>query len=88
MHQKTPQSVKRSQKTTKMLRDIERELNSISNTKTLTPQMRRKVRELQKIHTNLKATYAEYVNMAVKKDVNSMFRHVLKKVQPRQRKTV
>lgn len=87
MHQKTPQSVKRSQKTTKMLHDVERELSTLS-TKSMTPQMRRKVRELQKIHTNLQATYAEYMNMAVKKDVNSMFRHVLKKVQPRPRRTV
>lgn len=84
MQNKTPQSIKRSQKTTKMLRDIERELTSLSK-KTMTPQMRRKVRELQKIHTDLKATYAEYVNMAVKKDVDSMFRHVLKKVKTSRR---
>lgn len=80
MRPTTPQSVKKYQKTARMLRDIETELNSLLK-HPMTAEMRRKVRELQRIHADLKRTYEAYTNLAVKKDVDRMFQRVLKKTR-------
>lgn len=63
---KTPASIKRSQKTTKMLRDIESNIQSLNKQK-MSHQMRKKVRELQSVHNDIKKSYTHYMNTQIKR---------------------
>lgn len=77
---KTPASIRRSQKTTKMLRDIETKIQSL-NKQQMSPKMRTKVRELQRVHNDIKKSYTDYMNTQIKKDVDSMFHKVVKSMK-------
>lgn len=77
---KIPQSIKKYQKTAKMLLEIETKLNSFLK-HPMTNEMRQKARQLQRIHSDLKRTYESHTSRAVKRDVDRMFQRVLKKVR-------
>jgi hypothetical protein len=82
MPSKQPASVTRSQKTTKMLRDIESKIQSL-NKQRLSPQLRRKVHEMERVHNDVKKAYTNYMNTYMKKDVDVMFRKALLKAKRR-----
>lgn len=82
MPSKQPASVTRSQKTTKMLRDIESKIQSL-NKQRLSPQLRRKVHEMERVHNDMKKAYTNYMNTYMKKDVDVMFRKALLKAKRR-----
>jgi glutaminase len=81
---KQPASITRSQKTTKMLREIESRIQSL-NKQRMSPQLRRKVREMERVHNNVKKAYTNYMNSdpQIKKDVDTMFSRVLRKTKRR-----
>lgn len=82
MPSKQPASVTRSQKTTKMLSDIESKIQSL-NKQRLSPQLRRKVHEMERVHNDVKKAYTNYMNTYMKKDVDVMFRKALLKAKRR-----
>lgn len=79
-------SLSRAKKTSDMIRSIETQINTMSKQTTLTPAMRKKIKELQRVHADLKRTYQNYVNMAAKRNVSVMFSKVLKTIKRRPRR--
>lgn len=79
---KTFPSVSRSKKTADTLSTIEKEIRKLSR-QNVTPQMRRKIRALQKVHDDLTSTYKQYMKSAMKKNVDVMFTRVLKSLKRR-----
>jgi type III secretory pathway component EscR len=79
---KQPASITQSQKTTKMLREIESRIQSL-NKQRMSPQLRQKMREMQRVHNNVKKAYTDYMNTQIKKDVDTMFSRVLQKTKRR-----
>lgn len=77
-----PASITRSQKTTKMLRDIESKIQSL-NKQRMSPQLRQKVREMERVHNDVKKAYTNYMTTQIKKDVDAMFSKALRQAKRR-----
>jgi hypothetical protein len=63
-----------------MLRDIESKIQSL-NKQRMSPQLRRKVHEMQRVHNDVKKAYTNYMNAQMKKDVDAMFTKVLRQAK-------
>lgn len=79
---KTFPSVSKSKKTADTLAAIEKQIRTLSR-QNVTPQMRRKIRSLQKVHDDLKTAYKQYMKTAMKKNVDVMFTRVMKTLKRR-----
>jgi len=79
-----PKSFVTYQNTQRILSNIQRQLGQLSEQK-LTPTMRQKLKELKRVHGDMKRSYANYASTSLKHDVNSMFDKVLSKMKTTRR---
>lgn len=45
--------------------------------------MRQKLKELKRVHTDMKRSYTNYASTSLKRDINQMFNSVVKKMKRR-----
>jgi len=65
-----------------MLRDIESKIQSL-NKQRMSPQLRQKVREMERVHNDVKKAYTNYMTTQIKKDVDAMFSKALRQAKRR-----
>jgi len=79
---KAPKSVVTYQNTQRILTNIQRQLTHLGEQE-LTPPMRQKLKELKRVHTDMKRSYTNYASTSLKRDINQMFNSVVKKMKRR-----